>query len=185
MYDSPMHVDDVQVHLLSERPTSFTHPTTGVRYDCIVQNGERQMFDDKTGGWIPIPLAIEVYMPTVADAIKKMSEEVPGWNNIMEQIMALRFHGYSVASCVAWKREEVAFSEEHQLTYVVLDSRPNAASSGGGGGDASQAELDALREELSETKHKLAQVKTDAELEHAAAGDTHDMMAKFKNRHRL
>ena len=131
-------VDDAQVHLLSERPTSFTHPTTGVRYDCIVQNGERQMFDDKTGGWIPIPLAIEVYMPTVADAIKKMSEEVPGWNNIMEQIMALRFHGYSVASCVAWKREEVAFSEEHQLTYVVLDSRPNAASSGGGGGDASQ-----------------------------------------------
>ena len=182
-------VDDAQVHLLSERPTSFTHPTTGIRYDCIVQNGERQMFDDKTGGWVPIPLAIEVYMPTVADAIRKMSEEVPGWNNPMEQIMALRFHGYSVASCVAWKREEVAFSEEHQLTNLVLDSRPSTTSargggggggSGGGGGDASQAELDALREELSETKHKLAQVKTDAELQHASAGDTHDVIAKFK-----
>lgn len=90
----------------------FRNPFNGVEYEASVENGQRMLFNDNTGEWVPIPVSLEIYVPEVTQALYDIEQRIPAWTNVVEKVLALRQHGYDVARVVEWKLGEMAFEGE-------------------------------------------------------------------------
>lgn len=59
-----------------------------------------------------------VQVPEVTRALYKISKELPNWSSVIEKVLALRQHNYSIDLTIAWKLTEMEFDEEDLSTYV-------------------------------------------------------------------
>eukprot|EP00051_Salpingoeca_urceolata_P025200 m.448895 g.448895 ORF g.448895 m.448895 type:complete len:943 (+) comp20315_c14_seq55:137-2965(+) len=91
----------------------FVHPVTGEEVETSFEGGTRLFFDKEVGEWIPIPIALEKYVPSVVAGLVQLEEEFPTWRGGSEKIMALRSNSYDVRATAAWRRLEE--------TYMAVD----------------------------------------------------------------
>lgn len=63
----------------------------------------------------------EAMSPEVSAALRVIDEALPKWQNLNEQLMALRANNYNVAATIDWKRAEVAAGGQ-EGSITVADS---------------------------------------------------------------
>jgi hypothetical protein len=90
----------------------FLVPSTGRRYETMLEDGKRTYFDEKSGEWATIPISLEAHVPSVMKILGEMQQLMPEWRDITERIMALRQHNYNVKHTLDWKRREDKFGSE-------------------------------------------------------------------------
>ena len=64
-----------------------------------------------------IPVALEVFVPTVAEALLKISTTLPMWTNVVEKILALRCDERRMLCC---EMREMRRDENHDMRFLVV-----------------------------------------------------------------
>ena len=67
----------------------------------------RVYYDEQTGAWEPMPLEWESRMPSVINMLNDIDEALPEWQNLHEQVLALRISNYNVRDAIGWKHTDV------------------------------------------------------------------------------
>eukprot|EP00048_Salpingoeca_helianthica_P013128 m.196045 g.196045 ORF g.196045 m.196045 type:complete len:1328 (+) comp15460_c15_seq13:156-4139(+) len=93
---------DSDTECVKDSMERFIHPGTGVEYESIMEDGRRLFFDDDSNSWQPIPVPLELHVPAVITALKKMQGKVPARASLVEQILALRYNKYDVLATIGW-----------------------------------------------------------------------------------
>eukprot|EP00041_Stephanoeca_diplocostata_P034802 m.1204873 g.1204873 ORF g.1204873 m.1204873 type:complete len:1126 (+) comp24582_c0_seq2:344-3721(+) len=145
--------------------TRFTHPITGVEYESLMEKGKRLIFDVDEGDWVPIPLTLDAYVPSVVRALATIQEEIPSWSSLQEKILALRQHGYNTKNTIMWKLREEAYDSTKDGTAKAYDVAEVAAR------------LDALEQSADQSRQKTADEVQ--ELDHALQEAT-SMLARME-----
>lgn len=78
-------------------------------HQALWDGTQRLLFDEENGVWIPMPVALEVFVPKVTRALAKLEEEMPEWTDAYQRVLALRTNGYDVDATLAWKANEARF----------------------------------------------------------------------------
>lgn len=113
-------LEDTQAQIYADEPWSkensaggsrerFRHPITGVEYETSMEDGQRLIFDDSSKEWVPMPVLLEVFVPTVARALEEIHQQVPDWSNAYEQVLALRLHRYNCEEVILWRLKDQHF----------------------------------------------------------------------------
>ena len=103
------------------RDSQVTHPVTGERLECVIEEGERLYFDVGAGQWAAMPVSLEMLVPEVQAAIHGIQAQVEGWRSSREIVLALRAHGYNPRLVV----EERQYEEQAGLVQGGADrSKP-------------------------------------------------------------
>jgi len=97
--------DDV---VYGDKMERFTHGVTGVEYEASYEAGKRFFYDDRKGSWEPIPLSLELHVPSIVVALSKLQEIVGGTSlGSLELLLSLRSHDYNVTECMKfWSKEK-------------------------------------------------------------------------------
>ena len=89
----------------------FTTPN-GTSYQALLEGGRRTLWDEEGGCWIPMPVALEIYVPRVTAALAEMEKEMPQWRDAYQRVLALRECSYNVDRALEWKRQEQRFAPD-------------------------------------------------------------------------
>jgi hypothetical protein len=107
------------------KDSQVTHPVTNERLDCVVDEGERLYFDSGSGQWATMPVSLELLVPEVQAAIRRIQAQVAGWKSSREIVLALRAHGYNLQLVVEERQYEEDAGLVHASTHVDDDKTQN------------------------------------------------------------
>ena len=86
------------------RVGEYSHPTRGVLTTYLFENerNTRLYYDEDLGQWARMPLQWECNIPEVKVMLQEMANALPGWNNVNEQLLALRECNYNLPDAIAF-----------------------------------------------------------------------------------
>ena len=128
------------------------HPTLGLLPTYLFENqrNTRLYYDDQSGQWARMPLQWEYNVPSITTAIQAMSEALPSWTNVNEQLLVLRECDYDV-------NDAIAFGDI------------NFRHAGGGMSAADMTRLSQLEEQLAQKSRLLKELEQQKEEEKTTA----------------
>ncbi|EGD80969.1 Kifc3 protein [Salpingoeca rosetta] len=86
------------------RVGQYNHPTRGVLTTYLFENerNTRLYYDEDMGQWARMPLQWECDIPEVRAMLHDISESLPHWTNVNEQLLALRECNYNLPDAIAF-----------------------------------------------------------------------------------
>lgn len=137
------------------RVGEYKHPVRGVLTTYLFENDHntRLYYDEDLGQWARMPLQWECSVPEVHTMLQEITEALPGWNNVNEQLLSLRECNYNLADTIAFG--EINFGQSFK-----------AGGKGKGGAGMSlaaaerTAELERMVAAKDEKLHSLLEEKT-------------------------
>lgn len=103
--------DDVDWTAEDEGPQRV-QTLSGKQYDVAMEKGVRMYYSEEQSEWAPMPVALEVMVPSVIKALQRFEAEIPSWSNVNEKVLALRENGYRVDDTIEWKKKEMILAGE-------------------------------------------------------------------------
>lgn len=92
---------------------TFQQPGTENEYEGAIFRQPytfRAYYDEATDTFKPIPIEWECRIPAVTRLVQELDEALPLWQNLTEQVLALRANNYSVKDTLEWKSADIALS---------------------------------------------------------------------------